>query len=160
MQTKKDIESWYDKVDPWNYTTTQDDIDRKEKILSFIEPCETALDIGAGEGWITKDIPAKKIYGIEISDTASARFPENVTRITEPEGIYDLILCTGMLYGQYDHKQFSEWILRHSKKAVLSNIKDWEILDPQILDRIVYEETYKYREFEQHLIILDNVSTS
>lgn len=156
MQTKIQIENWYKNPDPWRYETTQDDIDRKEKLLSFMEPCDTALDIGAGEGWITKDIPAKSIYGIEISDKAAERFPDNVTRIEKPEGVYDLIVCTGMLYSQYDYKQFTEWILNHGKKVILSNIKDWEILDQRLLDLVVHEETFPYREFEQHLMILEN----
>ena len=64
QQTKQELEDWYKKNDPWSYKTTNDDIIRKEKILSLLENYNTALDIGCGEGFITTDLPAN------ISSTA------------------------------------------------------------------------------------------
>src|SRR5690606_19701810 len=84
MQTKESLENWYKFLDPWNYQNTPDDLKRKEIILKHIEPCDTILDIGAGEGWITKDLPANEIYAIELSDIAASRFPKNVIRVSEP----------------------------------------------------------------------------
>ena len=55
-QTKTELENWYQNTDPWNYEKTTDDIIRKEKILSLLSTYTTALDIGCGEGFITKDI--------------------------------------------------------------------------------------------------------
>lgn len=156
MQSKKDIEEWYSNPDPWFYQTTPDDQLRKEIILEVLSPFgqfDKALDIGAGEGFITKDLPAKEIYAIEISDNAAARLPKNIKRLTKPNGSYDLIICTGMLYGHYDYQLFHKWIIRHIADGgivLTSNIKEWEMNNLPI-EKQIHEQEFKYREFTQKL---------
>lgn len=148
MQTKNELENWYKNVDPWSYKMTQDDVVRKEKILSLLESYDTALDIGCGEGFITTDLPANKIYGIELSDNASSRLPKNVTRLLSPEGKYDLVVTTGTLYRQYDNQQIRNWVLESSKKHILvGGIKDWMIWSN--FGEIIKEIEFKYREYTQ-----------
>lgn len=151
-----DIETWYQTPDPWGYTTNPEDAKRKKKILAALKayaPFTNALDIGCGEGFITADLPAKTIYGIEESDTAASRLPKKVKRIFQPKGKYDLIVCTGVLYDQYDATSIIRLVEEHAKRIVLTcNIADWERnMLPQ--DKIVYEERFPYREFEQHLVV-------
>ena len=88
MQSKDEIEKEYQTPDPWGFQTHPDDAARKQIILNALtlganKPMrfKRALDIGAGEGWITKDLPADEIFGFEISDTAASRFPANVKRV-------------------------------------------------------------------------------
>jgi hypothetical protein len=108
----------------------------------------TALDIGCGEGFITKDIKSKEIFGIELSDNASLRLPLNVTRLLEPNDKYDLVMSTGTLYQQYDHKLISEWIMKSSKNHILvGGIKDWMIWSD--FGKIINELEFKYREYTQ-----------
>jgi hypothetical protein len=97
MQSKEELENWYLREDPWNYKTTEDDYFRKEKILSLLKKYDKALDIGCGEGFITKDLPANEIFGIELSDNASLRLPSNITRLIQPVDTYDLVMTTGTL---------------------------------------------------------------
>lgn len=154
-QTKDDLEEWYLQVDPWGYTTNQDDQQRKEMILDALSPYapfKRALDIGCGEGFITKDLPAKAIEGIEMSDNAAGRLPKNVKRVVNPSGEYDLIICTGMLYDHYDHHTFLSWIRSHIAPGgiiLTCNIKDWEINDlpsePQVHDVEFYYRTYQQK---------------
>jgi hypothetical protein len=156
MQTKKELEDWYAAEDPWNYKTNMDDQIRKEIILSFFEKIiyNKALDIGAGEGFITKDLPAKIIHGIEISDLAASRFDKKIKRIFEPEELYDLVITTGTLYSQYDYKKITETIKKYSCKHILiSGIKDWLILDN--FGKIIKEKEYKYREYTQRTILYE-----
>lgn len=104
MQTKEELDNWYRYPDPWAYETTQDDLDRKQKIIDLLSTrYQRAIDIGCGEGFVTRDLPAIEIHGIEISDLAASRLPWNVKRVHEPEGIYDLVMTTGTLYTQYNH---------------------------------------------------------
>ncbi len=146
MQSKDDLEKWHSTKDAWNYETTQDDITRKEKILSLLGTYKKALDIGAGEGWITKDINAEIIHAIEISDNASSRFPSNVKRVHEPEGEYDLVITTGTLYKQYDNQQILDWIRKCSKGSLLiAGIKSWL---PTLPEPDKYIE-FPYREYTQ-----------
>lgn len=158
MQTKQELEDWYSTVDAWGYKTHKDDSFRKIRILSLLKKkYKRALDIGAGEGWITKDLPADEIHAIELSDVASSRFPENIKRVQKPEGEYDLIIATGVFYDQYDWKQMHEWILNHATDTVLtSNIKSWE--HPLPLTPL-HEEEFPYREYTQHLCIYGMATT-
>lgn len=162
MQDPKEIEqSYQNKVDPWGYKTNPDDAMRKQKLLDIIKKYsmgvrfDRALDIGAGEGWITQDLPADEIYGYEISDTAASRFPKNVNRAMRAEGKYDLIIATGVMYGHYDHEGFVEMIMGHaSDLIVLVNIKDWEMPSVSRIHKIadeVYTEEFPYRKFTEKL---------
>lgn len=151
MQTKDELDRWYTQRDPWNYYHQKDDQKRKEIILSYLGHYERALDIGAGEGFITKDLPAVSIEAIEISDRAAERLPKNVRRVHTPRGKYDLIIATGVFYDQYDWRQMHEWVLKHANGTVLtSNIKSWE--HPLPLTPIK-ETEFIYRDYIQHLCV-------
>lgn len=157
MQSLESLDDFYKVEDPWNYTKTKDDKDRKKRIINHLKklgPFRSALDIGAGEGFITTDIPADVIHAVECSDNASMRLPENVTRVIRPTQKYDLVLATGVLYPQYDWQRFHGWINHHAQRYVLtSSIKDWEI--PINCHKQVHEEEYPYREFTQILRIYE-----
>lgn len=154
VQSKQSLEEWYKDPDPWGYETNPDDIARKQKILDILAehgPYFRALDIGCGEGWITKDLPSPEIHGIERSDAAAERLPDNVTRLHEPYGTYDLIVCTGVLYKQYDWRQITEWIKNSARGIVLtSNIKSWEINELPA-DKQIFETEFPYRDYIQKL---------
>ena len=99
----------YEKEDPWQYKTNADDIKRKEIIIELArsyspkQGYERALDIGAGEGWITTDLPAREIYGYDASAIAMSRFPSNVRPLSRRrvKGSFDLVIATGILYKDY-----------------------------------------------------------
>lgn len=154
MQSKQDMEDWWSKPDAWGYKTNIDDQDRKQAILDALTPFtpfKRALDIGAGEGFITKDLPAQEIEAIEISDTAAERLPSNIKRVKEPTGEYDLIICTGMLYEQYDYEKFIDWMKKHANGIILTcNIKDWEI-NPLSSEALVHKYEFPYRTYTQIL---------
>ena len=130
QQSKKEIEDWYSKPDPWKYETTADDIVRKMTILSKLGGMyKKALDIGAGEGFITRDLPAYELYAYEVSDKASKRFPGGILRVTDPYGDYDLVIATGVLYEQYDYEKFIEILKYYRDKATIltcNKYRDWE----------------------------------
>lgn len=151
--TKEQLEKWHETPDAWGYKTNADDEKRKQIILEHLKPAKRALDIGAGEGWITKDLPAENIEAIELSDNAASRFPENIKRITEPEGDYDLITACGVMYTEYDNDLFHKWILDHASGQVLTcNIKGLEI---NHLPDPIFEMEFPYREYIEVLRIYD-----
>lgn len=133
VHTKEFLERKYRVEDPWGYQTHPEDERRRAEIVaaavqygSPVEGCtrghlyERALDLGAGEGWITEALPACEVYGYEISDLAAGRFPAGVTRTKEPTGKYDLILLSGVLYGHYDHTTLRRLVYRHSRGIVIT----------------------------------------
>ena len=157
MQSKEELENWYLREDPWNYKTTEDDYFRKEKILSLLKKYDKALDIGCGEGFITKDLPANEIFGIELSDNASLRLPSNITRLIQPVDTYDLVMTTGTLYQQYNHQQITNWIKQSASHHILvGGIKDWMIWSE--FGEIINEIEFQYREYTQ-IIRLYEITT-
>lgn len=160
MQSKADLESFYTDPDPWGYKSNIHDNDRLKRILRALSDVSDgvytrALDIGAGEGFLTEHLPAHSIDAIEISDAAASRLPAPIRRVHAPDGKYDLIVATGVLYSQYDHIQMTKWIEEAASHIVLTcNIKDWEINDlPK--DKIIREFEFPYREYVEHLVIYD-----
>ncbi len=153
MQEKSSLEDWYKEEDPWGYRKNPDDIRRKEIILSKLRgfgQFDRALDIGAGEGFITEGLLASTIHAIEWSDNASERLPEIVERVEKPEGEYDLVIATGVLYPQYDWKTIHKWIKESASDIILTcSIKEWEI--PLEGFKIVHEEEFEYGDYTQTL---------
>lgn len=156
MQPKAELEQWYSTIDPWGYKKNPDDQRRKDILLGSLEQWyKRALDIGAGEGWITTDLPADEIHAIEISDNAANRFPDNVVRVDEPQGTYDLVVVTGMLYDQYDYAHIANMAKTASSKHILlCNISTWEKgLDVFADLDIVLELHFPYRDYTEHLCL-------
>lgn len=89
LRTREDFDKWYSKPDPWNYQKQPDDLKKKETVLSMFPKrhYRNVLDVGCGEGWITKDISswvsADRVIGIDISITAIER-----ARQQDPTGLY------------------------------------------------------------------------
>ena len=158
-QPKEEIEKHYQTPDPWGYQSNPDDIERK-KIIQTLKGrnYKRALDIGGGEGWISKDLPAQSIEVLEISDNAKKRLPEGVLGVTEPTGQYDLIIATGVMYHHYDYQNFLDIIKKHSIGAVLlCNIAGWEVEEVKDLGTPSLTEEFPYREFTQRLRFYERI---
>jgi hypothetical protein len=151
MQTKDELEDWYKIPDQWQYFKLEDDEIRKQKILGMLDQdYNNALDIGCGECFLTRHLPAKQIYGIELSDIASSRFPPNVTRLKQPEcdTTYDLVISTGTMYQQYDHNLMYGYIIEAASKHILiAGMKEWII--PKNYGTIINQIEFPYRGLTQ-----------
>jgi hypothetical protein len=154
MQTKSDLELWYNTPDQWNYFNNPEDTKRRQKILNVLKPFgqfNTALDIGAGEGFITRILPAKKIFFQELSDLASSRQPQEFERVTFLTNLtFDLVIATGIFYPQYDYEEMQDFAIRTLKKGgvlLTVHIASWEKeIDNPLLQEF-YSEKYPYREY-------------
>jgi hypothetical protein len=154
-QSREELEDWYKTPDPWGFQTHPNDADRKARILAAMKrpgpKYKRALDVGCGEGWITKDLPATLIHGLELSRTARARIPKPVVAIEEPDGKYDLILVSGVLYRQFDYESIHRMVANHAAKGatvVTCHIKDWEMPLPGEAEHV---EEFPYREYTEVL---------
>lgn len=159
MQSKEDLEQWYEKRDPWGYEINPDDLIRKENILEALEPYgqfKRALDIGCGEGFITRDLPADEIQGQEISDRARKRLPHGIMGVKYPTEKYDLVVATGVLYPQYDWRQILQWIKEHSSHIILvAGIDGWFVPELKELGDPVYIRKFPYRQYNQVIRIYE-----
>lgn len=160
-QSREDLEVFYQREDPWGYQNNPDDRQRKDQILDIIPDrhYEKTLDIGAGEGWITKDLPGKRIHAIEISLRAQDRIPkeDRIMVMNTPLGQYDLVLATGVLYEQYDWKLIQKWIRDSSKGYILiGGIKSWLI--DKGYGKLIEEREFDYRDKKQILKLYEIIT--
>lgn len=115
IQDLKELEEWHKQQDPWSYENDPEDLKRKNILLSEIPAgtYDNVLDIGCGQGFITRHLPGRKIIGVDISHSAiqNARKFEN-DRVSFMQSSlfelnnkfdfkFDLIIITGVLYPQY-----------------------------------------------------------
>lgn len=115
IQPISDLETWHEKEDPWGYENHPDDSKRKNVLLDAIPGRNygRVLDIGCGQGFITRFLPGTEVIGMDISRSAiqHARKHED-ERVKFRQGSlfdlrndsvdgYDLVVITGVLYPQY-----------------------------------------------------------
>ncbi len=159
MTDKEELEAFYSREDPWDYETTPDDIRRKRYILHALDlfgPFNRMLDIGCGQAWVTRDVHACVRHGLEISDTAAERFPVTVKRVTFPDGKYDLVMATGVLYAHYAWSEFIDMIRGHASRYILTcNIKSWEVPAAQALGKQIWDMEFPYRQWVQKLRVFE-----
>ena len=170
MQSKDEIEKWYSSGDdPWGYDTNRDDAVRKARILGAIpeRQFENVLDIGCGNGFVTRDLPGKNITGLEISSRAiawaSPKAPSNIRFLNGslfdipdlalPQ--MDLIVITGVLYPQYIGNALRlvyvliDHILTSGGVLLCSHIYEW--YRARFPYHTVSREYFPYREYSQVL---------
>ncbi len=162
----EELERNYDRVDPWGYQRDPADRDRKARILACIDGIrdlgqtfERALDIACGEAWITKDLPAKEIWGCEISGQARSRWPANIKShplVEYAPGLnFDLVLITGALYRHYDWRLFVNLANEVATKFIVTcNIDEWEVDEARELlkGEVIWLERFPYQRPEKDYV--------
>lgn len=170
IQTKEELEIWYKEEDPWGYFSSLEDDKRKAVLLSEIpeRKYKRVLDIGCGNGFITKDLPGEQIVGIDISEKAikyakkkfeNERIKFECLSIFELNNRdlqkFDLIVITGVLYPQYIGNSNSliyliiDRLLSHNGVLVSVHISEWyNSYFPYLLKELYF---YDYKEFLHRL---------
>lgn len=125
---------------------------------------DRVLDIGCGNGFITRALPGKEIVGLDVSANAIAhaeeRSPAHIRYhrrslfelpLSSWEEPFDLIVITGVLYPQYiaDSELLVytviDGLLRTGGHLVCCHIKEWyRARFPYTMFR---QEVYPYREY-------------
>jgi len=171
IQPIADLETRHKKEDPWGYEYHPDDLKRKNILISEIpgKKYGRVLDVGCGQGFITRFLPGERITGMDISHAAidHARKYES-DRLAFRQGSlfdlnenqsagYDLVLITGVLYSQYIGNslalvyQILEKILNADGILVSVHINEWyRARFPYPLLKCM---VYKYREYIHRLEI-------
>ena len=172
LQSVRDINDWHEKKDPWNYETTKDDQKRKDVLLSELprSSYESVLDIGCGQGFVTRDLPGKTILGVDVSEAAVKQANENAREGLSfqagsvfdldrelPKEAYDLVVITGVLYDQYIANGYArayqaiDHVLKPGGHLVSVHIDEWyRARFPYLMLRSSF---YSYREFWHRLEI-------
>jgi len=173
IQPLDEIEKWHQSKDPWRYETSKDDLLRKEILLSELpsQKYSDVLDIGCGQGFITRDLPGNRIIGVDIAmeATKKARQYENsrITFLTASvfelnqlfSQDFDLIIITGVLYEHYIGHSLSliylivDQLLRKNGILASVHINSWyQARFPYLL---VSEYYYDYRSYIHKLEIYE-----
>lgn len=166
IQKYKDLNEFHHSTDPWGYEINPEDEKRKQILLSEIPPESYGgvLDIGCGQGFITRDLPGTSILGIDISSNAishankyaSEKVKFDCASVFELDrkGInqkFDLIVITGVMYSQYIGRseiliyEQIDRILEDNGVLVSVHIDEWyKSRFPYLLEKQYY---YGYREY-------------
>lgn len=170
LQKIEDLEQWYKTEDPWGYNNNSHDTFRKEILFNEIPKIEyeNVLDIGCGQGFITKDLLGKNLYGVDISESAIKYAKENCPGVNFQLGSifeidklfdfqFDLIIITGVLYPQYIGNSCSliylliDKILKKNGILVSVHINEW--YSAQFPYFKINQLFYDYREYIHNLEI-------
>lgn len=127
----------YDKPDPFSYRLSSDDWLRRGIVRDILSPegCvvyQRALDLGAGEGFVTENLPAAAIWGYDVSEKAMSRFPAGSVLRFDPvihAKPFDLICAMGVLYPFYETQNLLDMMVKfkHAQTHFLiAGIPDWE----------------------------------
>lgn len=179
IHTPEFISEHYQQEDPWGYEQREDDAERRNILLDVLTTqvpnVETLriLDIGCGEGFITRELPGAEVVGIDISEQAIKRannktsdprikfFKLDLNRLSETQeqqlGMFDVIIATGVFYKDYLEDDVIKKILKHLKPdgwLLSSHIREWE--KQHVPLPIVHEQLFRYRSYEQHLTLHAN----
>ncbi len=169
IQPLSELETFYNEADPWGYEKNPEDQKRKDILLSEIPGgrYRRVLDVGCGNGFVTRELPGDEIVGVDISSAAvrhakrhespSLRFVcSSVFDLpTSVSGLFDLIVITGVLYPQYIGQSYTliyhiiENLLRENGVLACVHIDDWYQGRFPLLR--LKEVRYAYREYIHRL---------
>lgn len=166
LQSKEELDRWYENPDPWNYEKSLEDLNRRAILLSVIprKKYKKVLDIGCGNGFITNYLPGEKIIGIDISSQAIEHAKKNASSHIEYfshsifdlpflgwENTFDLIVITGILYPQYIGQSENliytiiDDLLINGGILISCHIEEWySARFPYVT---LHREYYSYREY-------------
>jgi SAM-dependent methyltransferase len=115
LQALDALEAWHESADPWQYESHPDDAKRRDILLSELPRADypRVLDIGCGQGFVTRMLPGRSVLGIDVSAGAIAHakaFADERLDFLEcglleaPRKLdrqFELVVITGVLYPQY-----------------------------------------------------------
>ncbi len=169
IQSSQELDAFYSTPDPWGYYNNPHDTIRKARILAALPRLDyqNALDIGCGNGFITNDLPAKGVIGLEFSEKAVTWAKEHAAPQVEYRqgSIFDLpdldlppmdlIVITGVLYPQYIGKSLRlvyvliDRVLKPGGILLCSHIYEWyQARFPYLT---LSREYFAYRDYSQVL---------
>lgn len=177
------IDEYENNMDPWGYETNPSDAVRRQWFQAFTSsiPKSRTLDIGAGAGFISRDINTEEYVGLDISPTSTSDMNNYFKKIGKEQthraiqgsvlgldtmnlGTFDFIISTGVFYEHYLGKNRNNLesqinsVSEPGTYLMTVHIADWQNLIPCSgfieLDR--WE--YPYREFTHELILQRKIS--
>lgn len=150
---KEYLEEWYSVEDPWEYKKNDDDYKRRDIISDFIRKYgdfDSILDIGCGEGFVTCKLPAKEVWGYDLSNNATKRLPDNVHKFSLENRKFDIVCCMGLIYRHYDWKGIIKMAQKYSNKYVFtSHLIDVEHPNINDIGKLLETKTFDYRGSKQ-----------
>lgn len=169
LQAHDELEAWHRADDPWGFETHPDDARRKAVLLAELprRPYENVLDIGCGQGFVTRDLPGRRILGVDVSAEAVARARRHCSERLRFETAslfdlepsigapFDLVVVTGVLYPQYIGKATTlvydivDRLLADDGILVSVHIDAW--LEARFPYLMVDQHLYPYREYTHRL---------
>jgi SAM-dependent methyltransferase len=183
MSTVFDTDEYEHSLDPWEYETNPSDVVRRQWFHTFISaiPKTRTLDIGAGVGFVSKDVKTSEFVGLDISQTSTSELNAYFQKVGKSKthkairgsvldlekmnlGKFDFIISTGVFYEHYLGKNRNNLetqinsVSYYGTYLLTVHIADWPNLIPN-LDFIELDRwQYPYREFTHEIILQRKVT--
>lgn len=177
VQTKKELEKFYTKEDPWGYETNEEDQNRLAALKSVLDristeqEINTILDIGCGHGFVTRELTGRTVIGVDLSEKAIKHAIKNNKKNTHSymnkdmygltldslavKDPFDMIIITGVVYPQYIGKSDKSLycILDPLLKTggVLVSVQVGEWYNSRFPYTLLHTTSYPYRHYEHIL---------
>jgi predicted TPR repeat methyltransferase len=171
LQPYEELEQWWQRPDPWGYESNPQDQLRRARLLSVLprRDYDQVLEIGCGDGFVTRRLPGREIVGLDLSHNAVAQAEQRnaAPHIRYCEGSifalpsfewrerFDLIVVSGVLYPQYVGESLLlvqtiiDDSLRPGGHLVCQHIREWyDFRFPYIT---ISRDYYSYREYNHIL---------
>jgi 2-polyprenyl-3-methyl-5-hydroxy-6-metoxy-1,4-benzoquinol methylase len=165
IQSRDDLEKWYDAPDPWGYEQSTDDLNRRAMLLAVLpeKQYSRVLDIGCGDGFVTHRLPGESIIGVDLSEKALDFARRRQTPHVDYRalsifdlphanvGKFDLVVITGVLYPQHIGEgqllvyTIIDELLEPGGHLVCAHITEWYRCQFPYIS--LTREYYRYREF-------------
>ena len=163
------LDAFYATEDPWGYYINPEDAKRRAVLLAELPRRDygTVLEVGCGNGFITRALPGERVLGVDISERAiryARRHADERVSFEacdlfqlDPEviGSFDLVVVAGVLYPQYVGtatalaRLLIDRLLAREGVLASVHIEAWyRTRFPYLLAKQV---TYPYREYS-HLL--------
>jgi SAM-dependent methyltransferase len=173
IQSKEEIEQFYATPDPWEYETNPHDQIRKEYLLKILPQRDYArtLDIGCGNGFLTRHLPGELVIGCDISEKAINWAKQRANEQAAAQGggklrffaaslfdlpgkalgQFDLLITAGVLYRPYIGRSVAlvqlilDRLLKTGGILVTCHIKEWDICPFPYMR--LERQSYSYRNY-------------
>ncbi len=166
IQSADELNQHYSAEDPWEYESNPHDAVRIQRFKRLIagRRFRRALDIGCGNGFLTREIPAAEVMGIDLSTAAieiarsklpDPRFQFDSLSVFDAHsrtlGQFDLVVITGVLYPQYIGGAYRlidanlRSLLCPGGRLIHCHIFEWLRYTPTL--NLLSRETYQYRDY-------------
>lgn len=127
------VEAYYEQPDLWKLARYHDDHDQRMRaraVSSLVDPlCASLLDVGCGNGFITRQLKARRVVGLDLSQAALAEFEGeyvcgSADNLPFDDASFDTVVCTELLehLPQHSFERATREMVRVARRQIVIGV--------------------------------------